>query len=94
MKFFYFLVICALSMALSLPQYQPDKRLPQITTSGGGSPKQGNLKFDVRQQIWQSPNQRHSIYGTGGYSRNWGEPNPVHNLKDYRVGAGYTYRFG
>ncbi|KAI8121168.1 Diptericin-D [Lucilia cuprina] len=74
-------------MALAMPQYQPDtKKLPQITTIGNGSFKQGNVNFDVRQQLWQSPNQRHSIHGTGGYSRNWGEPKPIDNQKNYRVG--------
>ncbi|XP_037814189.1 diptericin-D-like [Lucilia sericata] len=94
MKFLCLLLLCALSMTLAKPQYQPDnKKLPQITTIGNGSFKQGNVNFDVRQQIWQSPNQRHSIDGTGGYSRNWGEPKPIDNLKNYRVGVGYTYRF-
>ncbi|KAM7347119.1 diptericin-D-like [Cochliomyia hominivorax] len=100
MKLLFVIGILSVTRALAQYTFQQNlfpqnqfQKLPQISGSGGGSPKQGNFNFNVRQQVWQSPNQRHLIHGTAGYSRNWGEPKPENNLKIPRVGVGYIFKF-
>uniref|UniRef100_A0A1I8PF92 Attacin C-terminal domain-containing protein n=1 Tax=Stomoxys calcitrans TaxID=35570 RepID=A0A1I8PF92_STOCA len=96
MKFFglYLLVACILAFAHATPQSPPAQiKDPKIYASGGGSPKDGyNVNVDVRKNVWESQNGRHSIDATGGYSQHLGGPYG-NSRPDFRGGASYTYRF-
>ncbi|KAM7347118.1 diptericin-D-like [Cochliomyia hominivorax] len=102
MKLSYVLLICGLSMTLALPQYKIERKfdfpvvdstrnLPKIDYSGGGTLNRGKVDIDVRQKVWQSPNQRHAIDIGGGYSQKWGSPD-ISNKPDIRYGVGYTFK--
>lgn len=96
MKFAYILLLaaCIVALASAEPQKKDAQRKdPQIFAQGGGSRKQGlDLSVDVKKNIWNSANGRHSVDATGGYSQHlggqYGSSRP-----NYRAGAGYTYRF-
>lgn len=68
-------------------------QLPQLSGGGGGSRKQGfDVNLNAQQKVWESQNKRHSVDVNGGYSQHlggqYGSSRP-----NYRVGAGYTYKF-
>ncbi|KAM7348176.1 diptericin-D [Cochliomyia hominivorax] len=101
MKFFYLLVVCALSVVvmadekpkLVLPAPTP-KPLPQLVGGGGGNRKDGfGVSVDAHQKVWTSDNGRHSLGVTAGYGQHLGGPYG-NSRPDYRVGGGYTYNFG
>ncbi|XP_023298016.2 diptericin-D-like [Lucilia cuprina] len=104
MNLFYLLLIFGFSMVLTLPQYKIERKefnfnipppntnyVPQITTSGGGTPDVGKVNIDVRQKIWESQNGRHLIDINGGYSNKWGDPH-IKATPDIRYGVGYTFK--
>lgn len=65
----------------------------QLNVQGGGSPRQGfDLSINGRAPIWQSPNGRHSLDGTGQYSQHLGGPYG-NSRPNWGAGAQYTFRF-
>ncbi|XP_073830135.1 diptericin-D-like [Musca autumnalis] len=92
MKYFgcFMLLACIIAAVYAAPQEIKD---PKIFVSGGGSRKDGfNVNADVRKNVWESQNGRHSIDVTGGYSQHLGGPYG-NSRPDFRGGGVYTFRF-
>ncbi|XP_075155438.1 diptericin-D-like [Haematobia irritans] len=90
----FLLLACVMGLAYAAPQSPPQPiKDPKISASGGGQPNTGyNLNLDVRKNVWESQNGRHSVDATGGYSQHLGGPYG-NSRPDFRGGAVYTYKF-
>lgn len=66
---------------------------PKIYIEGGGNRRNGfDVNANIRKNVWESNNGKHSFDVTGGYSQHlggpWGNSEP-----NRRVGGVYTYRW-
>ncbi|KAM7347456.1 diptericin-D-like [Cochliomyia hominivorax] len=92
MKLLCILVIFAFSSIWAYPQMQEIKD-PQISIYSAGNRKDGfDFSADVRKNIWESENKRHSFDVTGGYSQHLGGPYG-NSPAQHRFGGIYTYRW-
>ncbi|XP_073830134.1 diptericin-A-like [Musca autumnalis] len=87
------LMACIIAATCAADPPQQQIKDPQVHVNGGGSRKDGfNVNADVRKNVWESQNGKHSVDLTGGYSQHLGGPYG-NSRPDYRGGGVYTYRF-
>lgn len=67
-------------------------RSPQFYAEGGHSKYGTNLHIQGQTQLWQSGNQRHQMFGRGGYSQSLGGLNG-NSKPNFNAGLSYQFRF-
>lgn len=80
-----------LDTSLSL-RSQRVSRSPQFYAEGGHGKSGTNLHIQGQTQLWQSENQRHQLFGRGGYGQHLGGPSG-NSKPNFNAGLTYQFRF-